>query len=232
MIMKKNIIFSKVGILLILLFGSVSIASADEKNPTLKAAPVSIAPGEVAQVDIQYDSEIQYSGFQLRVVLPEGLSFEGTEVFDEDGEKSVVFGTLGNSCLASHFADIAINNEEGSPKFGTLFYKVFHPKAKMLKNGILCSFKVKADEKLAEESQIKIANALFVALDNNKKEYHSSEMTATIDVKKKIATGINGVETEAQNTEAVYSIGGVRLNKAAKGVNIVVRNGKAIKVVK
>ena len=59
-----------------LLFGSVSIASADEKNPTLKADPVFIAPGEVVQVDIQYDSEIQYSGFQLRVVLPEGLSFE------------------------------------------------------------------------------------------------------------------------------------------------------------
>lgn len=168
-----------------LLFGSVSIASADEKNPTLKADPVFIAPGEVVQVDIQYDSEIQYSGFQLRVVLPEGLSFEGTEVVDEDGEKSVVYGTLGNSCLASHFADIAINKEEGSAKFGTLFYKVFHAKVKMLKNGILCSFKVKADEKLAEESQIKIADTKFAALDSNKNEYHSSYMTATIDVKKK-----------------------------------------------
>lgn len=230
--MKKNIFLSKVGILLMLLFGSVSIASADEKNPTLKADPVSIAPGEVVQVDIQYDSEIQYSGFQLRVVLPEGLSFEGTEVVDEDGEKSVVYGTLGNSCLASHFADIAINKEEGSAKFGTLFYKVFHAKVKMLKNGILCSFKVKADEKLAEESQIKIADTKFAALDSNKNEYHSSYMTATIDVKKKIATGINGVEAESQDAEVVYSIGGVRLNKAAKGVNIVVRNGKAIKVVK
>ena len=57
-------------------------------------------------------------------------------------------------------------------------------------------------------------------------------MTATIDVKKKIASAINGVEAESQDAEAVYSIGGVRLNKAAKGVNIVVRNGKAIKVVK
>ena len=230
--MKKNIFLSKVGILLMLLFGSVSIASADEKNPTLKADPVFIAPGEVVQVDIQYDSEIQYSGFQLRVVLPEGLSFEGTEVVDEDGEKSVVYGTLGNSCLASHFADIAINKEEGSAKFGTLFYKVFHAKVKMLKNGILCSFKVKADEKLAEESQIKIADTKFAALDSNKNEYHSSYMTATIDVKKKTATAINGVEAESQDAEAVYSIGGVRLNKAAKGVNIVVRYGKVIKVVK
>ena len=52
------------------------------------------------------------------------------------------------------------------------------------------------------------------------------------DIKKAVTTGINGVEAEGQDAEAVYSIGGVRLNKAAKGVNIVVRNGKAIKVVK
>lgn len=47
-----------------------------------------------------------------------------------------------------------------------------------------------------------------------------------------IVTGINGINADFQNAEAVYSIEGVRMNKAAKGVNVVIRNGKAIKVVK
>lgn len=231
--MKKNIFFAKVGILLMMLFGSTSFACADEKNPNLKAEPITIAPGEVVQVDIKYDSEVQYSGYQLRVDLPEGLSFEGTEVVDEDGDKSVVFGLLGNSCLASHASDISINDKVGDKNFGTLLFIVYHLKSKMLKDGTLCSFKVKADEKLAENSQIKIYDTKFAALNSENKEYHSSYMTFNIDVKKStVPTGINGVEAEAQTTDAVYSIGGVRLNKAAKGVNVVIRNGKAIKVVK
>lgn len=57
-------------------------------------------------------------------------------------------------------------------------------------------------------------------------------VAAAVKAQNEIATGIHGITADFQNAEAVYSIGGVRLNKAAKGVNIVVRNGKAIKVVK
>lgn len=57
-------------------------------------------------------------------------------------------------------------------------------------------------------------------------------VAAAVKAQNEIATGINGINADFQNAEAVYSIGGVRLNKAAKGVNVVIRNGKAIKVVK
>lgn len=57
-------------------------------------------------------------------------------------------------------------------------------------------------------------------------------VAAAVKAQNEITTGIHGITADFQNAEAVYSIGGVRLNKAAKGVNIVVRNGKAIKVVK
>ena len=57
-------------------------------------------------------------------------------------------------------------------------------------------------------------------------------VAAAVKAQNEIATGIHGITADFQNAEAVYSISGVRLNKAAKGVNIVVRNGKAIKVVK
>ena len=53
-----------------------------------------------------------------------------------------------------------------------------------------------------------------------------------VKAQNEVATGIHGITADFQNAEAVYSIGGVRLNKAAKGVNVVIRNGKAIKVVK
>lgn len=57
-------------------------------------------------------------------------------------------------------------------------------------------------------------------------------VAAAVKAQNEIATGIHGINADFQNAEAVYSIGGVRLNKAAKGVNVVIRNGKAIKVVK
>lgn len=57
-------------------------------------------------------------------------------------------------------------------------------------------------------------------------------VAAAVKAQNDIATGIHGITADFQNAEAVYSIGGVRLNKAAKGVNVVIRNGKAIKVVK
>lgn len=58
------------------------------------------------------------------------------------------------------------------------------------------------------------------------------DIVAAVKAQNEIATGIHGITADFQNAEAVYSIGGVRLNKAAKGVNVVIRNGKAIKVVK
>lgn len=57
-------------------------------------------------------------------------------------------------------------------------------------------------------------------------------VAAAVKAQNEIATGIHGINADFQNAEAVCSIGGVRLNKAAKGVNVVIRNGKAIKVVK
>lgn len=48
-------------------------------------------------------------------------------------------------------------------------------------------------------------------------------VAAAVKAQNEIATGIHGITADFQNAEAVYSIGGVRLNKAAKGVNVVIR---------
>ena len=220
-----------------MLIGSTSVVKAEGETaePKLTIDPVEIAVGEEAEISVKYESEIDYSGYQFRVSLPEGLSFVSMEVEDEDGEMTTAYGTLGDACLASHASDISIIKKEGSYMDGTLFFIVYHLKNKMLKSGkTLCKFKVKADEKLPETTQIKWLDTQFTAIDvEAQKVYSTGFMSGTIDVKKStVPTGINGVEAEAQTTDAVYSIGGVRLNKAAKGVNVVIRNGKAIKVVK
>ena len=93
----------------------------------------------------------------------------------------------------------------------------------MKPSGSLFTFTVKVSDELADNAQILLTKVKFKGLPYFEQAF---------DIKKAVTTGINGVEAESQNAETVYSIGGVRLNKAAKGVNIVVRNGKAIKVVK
>ena len=47
------------------------------------------------------------------------------------------------------------------------------------------------------------------------------------------ATGINGIEADfAAKADGIYTISGLKVNQLVKGVNIVVKDGKATKVVK
>ncbi len=52
-------------------------------------------------------------------------------------------------------------------------------------------------------------------------------------VKDGTATGINGTESDfAAKADGIYTVSGLKVNKLVKGVNIVVKDGKATKVVK
>lgn len=53
-----------------------------------------------------------------------------------------------------------------------------------------------------------------------------------VEAQKNVSTGINSVLNADAQAGEVYSISGMKLDKAAKGVNIIVKNGKAVKVVK
>ena len=126
--MKRNLLLAKFGILIFMLLGATSVVKAEEDirtSPTLTAAPVEIAIGEEAEVAIGYESTEPFTAYQLRVVLPEGLSYVGSEIVDEDGETTTVFGTLGNACLASHSSDISLVK-------GNLFFIVYNLKMKAL----------------------------------------------------------------------------------------------------
>lgn len=165
-----------------MLFGGVTfVSAAEEACPTLTISPVTIVPGMETEVSIQYESEVDYSAFQLRVRLPEGLSFVGKELKDEDGEITTQYGAVGDACLASHSSEVILVTAEGSEWRGTLLFVAYNIKKKMMKKGTLCTFTVKADEKLAKSSEIKIEDMLFSGLKDDK-EYHSAEMTDVIAV--------------------------------------------------
>ena len=180
--MKRNLLFTKLCVILMMMFGGVTfVSAAEEACPTLTISPVSIIPGMETEVSIQYESEVDYSAFQLRVRLPEGLSFVGKELKDEDGEITTQYGAVGDACLASHSSEVILVTAEGSEWRGTLLFVAYNIKKKMMKKGSLCTFTVKADEKLAKSSEIKIEDMLFSGLKDDR-EYHSAEMTDVIAV--------------------------------------------------
>lgn len=158
-IMKKNMFVAKLGMFLMILFGSVSIVNGADlvqlAAPTITVdGPIKMIPGMEAEISINYESKDEYSGYQMKVALPEGLSV--VEEKDEEGE--IVYGTLGDACSAKyHASDISFKDNE-------IFFIVFSVKNTMLKKGTLCKFKVKANEKLAKDAKIELREVMFAAI--------------------------------------------------------------------
>lgn len=158
-IMKKNMFVAKLGMFLMMLFGSVSIVNGADlvqlAAPTITVdGHIKMIPGMEAEISINYESKDEYSGYQMKVALPEGLSV--VEEKDEEGE--IVYGTLGDACSAKyHASDISFKDNE-------IFFIVFSVKNTMLKKGTLCKFKVKANEKLAKDAKIELREVMFAAI--------------------------------------------------------------------
>ena len=150
---------AKLGMFLMMLFGSVSIVNGADlvqlAAPTITVdGPIKMIPGMEAEISINYESKDEYSGYQMKVALPEGLSV--VEEKDEEGE--IVYGTLGDACSAKyHASDISFKDNE-------IFFIVFSVKNTMLKKGTLCKFKVKANEKLAKDAKIELREVMFAAI--------------------------------------------------------------------
>lgn len=75
-IMKKNMFVAKLGMFLMMLFGSVSFVSAQSANPKVTIdGPLKFIPGMEAEISVNYEAgDVEFSGYQMKVLLPEGLS--------------------------------------------------------------------------------------------------------------------------------------------------------------
>ena len=163
--MKKNMFVAKLGMFLMMLFGSVSFVSAQSANPKVTIdGPLKFIPGMEAEISVNYEaSDVEFSGYQMKVLLPEGLSV----VEEKDEEGMPVYGTLGDACSAKyHMSDISFKDNE-------IFFIVFSIQDYMLKNGTLCKFKVKADEKLAKDAKILLNEIMFASTEASTDEFTS-----------------------------------------------------------
>ena len=164
-IMKKNMFVAMLGMFLMMLFGSVSFVSAQSANPKVTIdGPLKFIPGMEAEISVNYEaSDVEFSGYQMKVLLPEGLSV----VEEKDEEGMPVYGTLGDACSAKyHMSDISFKDNE-------IFFIVFSIQDYMLKNGTLCKFKVKADEKLAKDAKILLNEIMFASTEASTDEFTS-----------------------------------------------------------
>lgn len=164
-IMKKKMFVAKLGMFLMMLFGSVSFVSAQSANPKVTIdGPLKFIPGMEAEISVNYEaSDVEFSGYQMKVLLPEGLSV----VEEKDEEGMPVYGTLGDACSAKyHMSDISFKDNE-------IFFIVFSIQDYMLKNGTLCKFKVKADEKLAKDAKILLNEIMFASTEASTDEFTS-----------------------------------------------------------
>ena len=198
--MKK--IYSLFALAMTLLLGGVATANAQE---TLTVAPVTVAPGEQAQVVINYESTVEHYGFNMQITLPEGLSFV------EDETTKVAF-TLGSSALPTHTLSSKITDKNAR-------IIVIELMKNPLSNGDLLSFKVIADENLADNSDIVISGVKF-----NGGQYLDE---IKVPVTKGTPTGINGIEANSEKA-ASFNLAGQKVSANAKGIRI--QNGKKVVV--
>lgn len=209
--MKKYMNIAKLGLMLMMLIGGVSFANAQEANPEkVSIDPVTIAAGDEMELTINYESSVDRSGFQMNILLPEGLTFVEQEGVDEDDEPITFYATKGTALRATHAFDVTRKSDK------ELLIIVYHLDIKSLKSpGSLLSFKVKADETLADASQIVLKDVLF-----NGGQYFD----VNVDVTKGTSTGINEAKAEEADNAPVFNLGGQRASKNGKG--ILVKKGK------
>lgn len=179
----------------------------------------SIEPGETKKISLNLtDEKHLISILSYNVQLPVGLSI------DPDSYDVVEARIPHHEVIVDTKARIRIipdGSTDDLDFFGT--------------SGALVTFEVKADENFKEDGTIKFYDFLATTkADDNKNfsQYYAKDFT--IKVKKgNTATGINNIESDfASKADGIYTISGLKVDKLVKGINIVVKDGKATKVVK
>lgn len=170
---------------------------------------VTIGEAQTVTLDMAFDKAVM-RGAAFNVVLPQGLTLV---------DHSAKLGSL----LDNHKVNVKGN------LFTVNLKDYGEDDAFTANNGSLCTFDVVADETFVDGSEIKVSNFRCWAAGGHT-EYYGEDFA--IQVKKSVSAGIHGVSADGQDADAVYQLNGVRTDRMQRGVNIVVKNGKAVKVVK
>ena len=206
----KNICAS----LVIMLFA----ATANAQSLKITIGPVSVAVDEETEIVMNYESDIAMRAGQFEIVLPEGLTF--VEMQSVDGEEPELDLVKGTALSSKHDISYKKKDEAGS-HYAFLIGGL--TKNTLKNSGSLMTFKVKANEVLAESSEILVKNIKFAP---NSTESTTTE-DLTVPVTKSTPTGINGIEANSEKAES-FNLAGQKVSANAKGIRI--QNGKKIVV--
>ena len=177
---------------------------------------VKVKEGVAATVNLNLDFQKEFLrvlGFDIE--LPEGLS-----IVDKSWKVNA------DRC-PNHVPNV-INNF-----FSILYDDIFGTLEFAKKDGNVCSFEVVANDKFVDGSEIILKNINAVAkIDGVNTPFYAEDLHIKV-TKAGTTTGINGIESDfAAKADGIYTISGLKVNQLVKGVNIVVKDGKATKVVK
>lgn len=189
---------------------TAKIASTDDQV-TVSGAAVAAAEANTYTVtlNLAFDKKLM-RGAALNLVLPEGLTVVdgsakvGTELCPN--HKANIKGKVLTVNVLDYFEDDTFAATEGE----------------------MCSFNVVADETFVAGSEILFQNVRSWA-QGGSTTYYAEDFAVKVGGN---ATGINGISADQLGADGIYTISGVRTDQLQKGINIVVKNGKAVKVVK
>lgn len=199
----------------LLMFAGVSANAQTTLTPA--AESLSIAPGEEKEVTVNFvnDAEKLWSGVQLTVNIPEGLSYAFANEYDEYAE----FGSQNSK--HNTYANVM---SENSQQMAVL---ISHT-SRALADGPLFTIKVKAADNFAGGT-ITFTDIIVIKTATDKITLDNF----SLPVEKAEPTAISNVELGTK-AEKVYSLSGAERKAAVKGQLNIIRNadGTVTKVLK
>lgn len=178
-----------------------------------------IKAGETKKVEFALDYDnYDLQGLEFNILLPEGLSINKDSY------------TPSTTRIPNHFITVKKSGRIGIQPDGS--GKEYNIQGR---TGMLFTFDVTASKEYnAEKSTITFYDFEAVTKSVNGKVdlYYAKDINVGVELGN--ATGINGINVDefGEGADGIYQLNGVRTDKLQRGVNIVVKNGKAVKVVK
>ena len=179
----------------------------------------SIKAGETKKVEfaLDYDKHA-LSGLEFNIALPEGLTIDKSSYTASTTRIPNHFITVKKSGRIGIQPDGSSNDLDINGTTGTLF-----------------TFEVTAAKDYStDKAEIKFYDfeAVTKSVNGVNTLYYAKDFTVNVNLD--TATGIDGISADkfAEAADGIYQLNGVRTDKLQRGVNIVVKDGKAVKVVK
>lgn len=163
------------------------------------------------------DNTIEIAGIQLDVTLPEGV----TLVDDPNDGEHITFTDrinenfdAGTGVTQTGATRILISSLLGDAFYGN--------------SGRLFGLNFKCSDEF-KSGDIKISGIISTGRHADRHDFDDITIQC---MSKEVAAGVDKVNVDTVETSVIYNLQGVKMDKLNKGINIVVKNGKAVKVVK